>query len=312
MNGKTSLNLASQDKLKRSEIEEIKDRLHKLEVQETLTASLVAILAGQAGGQVLNGGTANGNNLTLVSTAGATKGKVILGSAGTSAYDEVNDRLGIGTATPDTRLHAFKGSAGNVAAVANASLCAENSGDNVLQLLCPDANINAIYFGNPTTNDNMRIEHDRANGNLTFVITTAGRVRLNGTNNSFEPVTDQGQALGRSTQRWSAVWAGNGTIQTSDEREKQSIKHKPLGLDFIKRLNPLSWRWKDKRDTKEHHGLSAQEVKAVTDELGVEFGGHVYDAETDVHGLNYAEFIAPLIRAVQELAQRMEQLEGEL
>ncbi len=56
-----------------------------------------AKLAGQAGGQILIGGTASGENLTLQSTSNATKGKILFGS---SAYDEVNNRLGIGTITP--------------------------------------------------------------------------------------------------------------------------------------------------------------------------------------------------------------------
>jgi len=62
-----------------------------------------ALLAGRSGGQTLIGGTASGEDLTLQSTAHATKGSIILGTA--SAYDEVNDRLGIGTLTPSTALH---------------------------------------------------------------------------------------------------------------------------------------------------------------------------------------------------------------
>ena len=57
---------------------------------------------GLAGGQTINGGTAAGENLTLSSTANATKGKVILGTL--SAYDQQNDRLGIGTVNPASIL----------------------------------------------------------------------------------------------------------------------------------------------------------------------------------------------------------------
>lgn len=64
---------------------------------------------GVSGGQSIIGGTASGNNLTLSSTTNGTKGKVILGSA--SAYDEVNDRLGIGTTSPTARLHLPAGTA---------------------------------------------------------------------------------------------------------------------------------------------------------------------------------------------------------
>lgn len=56
-----------------------------------------ALLAGRSGGQTLIGGTASGNNLTLQSTSHATKGKLVFG---TSAYDEVNNRLGIANAAP--------------------------------------------------------------------------------------------------------------------------------------------------------------------------------------------------------------------
>ena len=64
----------------------------------TITANLST---GIAGGQSVIGGTASGNNLTLSSTSHATKGKLLFG---TSAYDEVNNRLGIGTTAPDYPL----------------------------------------------------------------------------------------------------------------------------------------------------------------------------------------------------------------
>jgi hypothetical protein len=65
----------------------------------TITSNLST---GVSGGQSVVGGTASGNNLTLSSTSHATKGKIIFG---TSAYDEVNNWLGIGTVTPSTKLH---------------------------------------------------------------------------------------------------------------------------------------------------------------------------------------------------------------
>lgn len=56
---------------------------------------------GVAGGQTAIGGTASGNNLTLSSTSNATKGKILFG---TSGYDEVNNRLGVGTNSPTVSL----------------------------------------------------------------------------------------------------------------------------------------------------------------------------------------------------------------
>ena len=56
-----------------------------------------SLLDGRAGGQTLIGGTDSGDDLTLSSTSNATKGSIIFG---TSAYDEVNNRLGIGITAP--------------------------------------------------------------------------------------------------------------------------------------------------------------------------------------------------------------------
>lgn len=57
---------------------------------------------GISGGTTLIGGTLSGNNLTLSSTSNATKGKILFG---TSGYDEVNNRLGIGLTSPSSPLH---------------------------------------------------------------------------------------------------------------------------------------------------------------------------------------------------------------
>lgn len=56
---------------------------------------------GIAGGQSVVGGTVASDNLTLSSTTNATKGKIVFG---TSAYDEANNRLGVGTINPTTVL----------------------------------------------------------------------------------------------------------------------------------------------------------------------------------------------------------------
>jgi len=61
-----------------------------------------ALLAGRSGGQTLPGGTASGENLTLQSTANATKGKIFFGA--NSAYNEASSTFGIGTSTPQAAL----------------------------------------------------------------------------------------------------------------------------------------------------------------------------------------------------------------
>ena len=54
---------------------------------------------------------------------------------------------------------------------------------------------------------------------------------------NMSPSLDGGYTLGSSSWKWSAVWANNGTIQTSDMRQKKDILESSLGLNFINALN---------------------------------------------------------------------------
>lgn len=67
-----------------------------------------------------------------------------------------------------------------------------------------------------------------------------------------------------------------------------------------------------KKRTRFHHGLIAQEVASVLSERGIDFGGfqhHAVNGGDDVMTLGYTEFIAPLIRSVQELLGAVKALE---
>ena len=150
------------------------------------------------------------------------------------------------------------------------------------------------------------------------------------------------------------VWLGNGAANTyvtggsvyskSDKRFKKEIKDIPVGLNFINKLRPVSYKFKNYivpekiikgiKDEKnpdkevkdiiipareytfhrEHYGLVAQDVKEAMDELGIDFGGYQdtgFNGEgaDDMKALGYSEFIAPLIKAVQELSERIILLE---
>jgi hypothetical protein len=124
----------------------------------------------------------------------------------------------------------------------------------------------------------------------------------------LKPVADNTVTLGASGARWSAVWSTTGTIQTSDARDKTAIAPSDLGLDFIRRLRPVRFQWRD-GDNRTHYGLIAQEVAEAATALGSDFGGHVLADPADPasqQALRYDQFIAPLVKAVQDLAERLE------
>lgn len=164
---------------------------------------------------------------------------------------------------------------------------------------------------------------------------------------NFYPNTDNAVSCGASGKRWTALWAANGTIQTSDPRTKTDIEDSALGLDFINKLRPVSYKFKvggnrvvDEKVIKEaeydekgnliraqvtekviepvpgkrtHYGLLTDNVKEA---LGSkDFGGYVKvdpnnpDSE---EALRYDQFISPLIKAVQELSAKVVELEVKL
>ena len=119
-------------------------------------------------------------------------------------------------------------------------------------------------------------------------------------------------------------------IQTrSDSRDKIDIQHTLLGLEFIKKLTPRQFRMNSreayfeigqqrdfsatndgsKAGKRFHQGFVAQEVKTVLDEMNIDFAGyqdHKINGGEDVLSLGYTEFIAPIVKAIQEQQQMIE------
>jgi hypothetical protein len=114
------------------------------------------------------------------------------------------------------------------------------------------------------------------------------------------------------------VFATNGTINTSDQNSKNTIATSDLGLDFINKLNPVSYKFNGK--TRTHYGLIAQEIETVLGTISksaTQFAGFCKDevdddgnAMTAKYGLRYHEFISPIIKAIQELSAKVTALEG--
>jgi len=61
------------------------------------------------------------------------------------------------------------------------------------------------------------------------------------------------------------------------------------------------------------HGMIAQDVKAALDKAGVDtFGGWTEDSDDGSQEISQEMFVHPLIRAVQELSSKVEELENKL
>lgn len=131
--------------------------------------------------------------------------------------------------------------------------------------------------------------------------------------NAVYPSANNTHSLGKSNQRWSAVYASNGTIQTSDQRLKTDIEDSLLGLNFINDLRSVSFKLIGDPEQKSHWGLIAQEVKQTIDKHSVKFGGWLEGSDDiKTQHLNYSEFVSPLIKSVQELSQENRELKSQI
>ena len=130
----------------------------------------------------------------------------------------------------------------------------------------------------------------------------------------FIPASNNAFAIGSSSNRVSIIYS-NAALNTSDKTLKNTITTSDLGLDFINKLKPVSYKWNQYEgeisDTRTHYGLIAQDVEEVITSSGKtlnDFGG-VDKPDEGCMGLAYSQFISPLIKAVQELSAKVETLE---
>ncbi|MDR1120604.1 MAG: tail fiber domain-containing protein, partial [Dysgonamonadaceae bacterium] len=134
-----------------------------------------------------------------------------------------------------------------------------------------------------------------------------------------------------------------GWTNLSDGRAKKNIRTDVPGLAFINRLQPVTYHLdldvidgllkidrkkrpgedelpqelidieKKGREAKEKQvqtGFVAQDVEKVAQSIGYDFSGVDVD-ETGIYGLRYAEFVVPLVKAVQELSEQNDRLQAQ-
>lgn len=132
---------------------------------------------------------------------------------------------------------------------------------------------------------------------------------------------------------------GNGAVNSiggqvswsnfSDKRIKDNVQENVVGLEFIKALRPVTYHfnvrkqeelmgnkevgeWEGKYDIEniQFSGFIAQEVEIAAKKVGYDFSG--LDKSGDIMGVRYAEFTVPIIKAMQEQQQMIEEMKKEI
>jgi hypothetical protein len=148
--------------------------------------------------------------------------------------------------------------------------------------------------------------------------TGSGNIQLGGTTNagSIAPVfcvtTENNRVVMGSTAvtnayiqvAWTAV---------SDARDKTSITALPVGLEFVNKLNPVSYQFRENRESEipngpVRYGFLAQEVLEIEGENPV-----LVDTENPDHLKITSDYMnAVLVKAIQELNAKVTALEVKL
>ena len=137
-------------------------------------------------------------------------------------------------------------------------------------------------------------------------------------NNQFGPQFTNVIDLGQGSLRFQDIFLMTNPNVSSDQNVKNTIATSDLGLDFINKLNPVSFKYNE--GTRTHYGLIAQEIETVLGAISkstTDFAGFCKDevdedgnAMTPIYGLRYSEFISPIIKAIQELSAKVAALEA--
>jgi hypothetical protein len=166
--------------------------------------------------------------------------------------------------------------------VAGTSLQVSTDGSTVafFNRLTSDGQIVGFYKGGSQQGsvecEGGKLKINSSGSNLVFEV--GGTSYINMDNLRLYPATDDSYDLGLSNYRFDDIFATNGTIQTSDQNEKQDIASVTVKeLNVAKKLSALfkTFRWKDKVTEKgdkarTHTGIIAQDIQSAFSAEGLD------------------------------------------
>ena len=87
---------------------------------------------------------------------------------------------------------------------------------------------------------------------------------------------------------------------SSDRRWKSNIRTSALGLDFIMKLNPVSYFRDNDISQKSEYGFIAQELDETLRSFGASDNGMVSKDHAGMYNVRYNDLLAPMVKAIQE------------
>jgi hypothetical protein len=294
---------------------------------------------GETTGAVTLGGTlavANGGTNASTFTEGSV---VFAGSGGTYTqdnsglfFDNTNNRLGIGTASPNYKLHIKPTSSGRTLHDSRMLMTIESSSEAYYNVNIPSNGAGGFrVFATPASplidaafeywpfNDGNNRPYKRfhfyssgffafnAKGNTErFRIDSTGNIGI-GVIGPTEKLHVDGNAritaVGTASASNSALYITNtGVLSTnaSDVNKKHNVRNLPYGLSTINNLNPVAFEWNETDET--DIGFIAQDIESIIPESVITN----WDSELI---FRQEKIIPVLVKAIQEQQALIKALE---
>jgi FtsZ-binding cell division protein ZapB len=214
------------------------------------------------------------------------------GAASTSSVIGRTGNVGIGTTSPSTNLEVWGSS------IRTLRVTSSTSNETRLELFRSGNTFSDWRMANRAGTVLFSISFDDMS-----TVTDIARISTT----QFRPEQDATMQLGGGGNRWTTVFATNGTINTSDARDKTNIQGITYGLEDIRKLRPVSFNWKDDQDHGTKLGLIAQDLQQVLPEVVRDWDyeedeiNGVRKVEAARLGVYYSDIIPVLVKGIQEL-----------
>jgi hypothetical protein len=267
-------------------------------LQNTTAANNVAL------GQAAMFGNTTGASNTAVGTD-ALSSNTIASNSTAVGYQALVNNTGqySGSNTAVGHLACYTNTTGgNLVALGKGALYNNTTGNNNIAI-----GQNALYAGT-TSNDTVCIGQD-AGKNITTGVNNIVIGVTNGGGNyrpAFDITTESNRLVAGHTSVSNAYVQVAWTV-VSDARDKTNFAPVTHGLDFVKQLNPVSYQFKETRESDVAHGPVRYGFKAQ-DILALEGDNPVIIDNEDSEKLRYnGEALVPvLVKALQELNAKFE------
>jgi hypothetical protein len=183
---------------------------------------------------------------------------------------------------------------------------------------------NNVYGNNNTAVGSNALYNVNVGGNNVGIGQGALKNVTSGFNNAGLGVNSGADSMCNITTQNNIVVVGNGDTQAvlakvnltvlSDKRDKTQISPVPYGLDFVSKLQPVSFKFKKDRSTddivdeKTRFGFLAQDIVDIEETPPV----IVDTSDSEKLKINEAFLIPVLVNAIKQLTERVQELEAKL